>query len=338
MGRAPARLARAGVALGALGLAAVTFITSGGCRVEPAARRSHRPGNSAAAAAAVPARLVTLAPSLTETAYALGLGDRVVGVSDYTAWPPEAATKPRLGGLFNPDLERILGLKPDLALLLPSQRDLAAKLGRLGIATLVVPSESLADVERAFVAVGDRCGRREAGRAAAARFRAALAPRPVAHVVVGRGAGSRPLRVFLAAGREPGRMGNILAAGPGTFLDELLTRLGGRNVFADAPARYAQVGLEEIVARAPDAVLELQGDPLPETERRRLLADWRSLPGLSAAAAGHVTILAGDYVLIPGPRLPHLYDEMAAALARAAADLAQSSGRRAARPDGRPDA
>lgn len=314
MGRAPARLARAGVAFGALGI--VVVIASWGCRAEPAARRS--PGRAAAAAA--PSRIVTLAPSLTETAYAVGLGSRVVGVSDYSAWPPEVAKKPHLGGLFNPDLERLLGLQPDLALLLPSQRDLAGKLGRLGIATLVVPTESLADVERAFVAVGDRCGRAEAGRAAASRFRAALAPRPMARVG---GANGRPLRVFLAAGREPGRIANVLAAGPGTFLDELLARLGGRNVFADSPSRYAQVSLEEVVARAPDAIVELQGDPLPDAERRHLANDWRSLPGLSAAAAGHVTILAGDYVLIPGPRLPRLYDEMAAALARAAADLAQ---------------
>jgi iron complex transport system substrate-binding protein len=291
------------------------------CRAEPAARQPPPP-----AAGRPPARIATLAPSLTETAFALGLGDRVVGVSDYSAWPPEAAAKPHLGGLFNPDLERLLGLRPDLALLLPSQRDLAAKLGRLGVASLVVPTESLADVERAFVAVGDRCGRAAQGRELAARFRAALAPRPVARLG---GAAGRPLRVFLAAGREPGRLGNVLAAGPGTFLDELLTRLGGENVFADAPARYSQVGLEEVVARTPDAILELQGDPLPEAERRRLIADWRSLPRSPAVAAERVAVIAGNYVLIPGPRLPRLYDEMAAALQRAAADLARTTPGRA---------
>ncbi len=286
-----------------------------GCRAERA--------GAPPAASRAPARLVTLAPSLTETAYALGLGDRVVGVSDYSAWPPEAAAKTRLGGLFNPDLERIVGLKPDLALLLPSQRDLAAKLGALGIASRIVPSESLADVERSFVEIGDCCGRAAAGRELAARFHAALAPRRVAVIGSGAGGGSggRPLGVLLAVGRDPGRLGNLLAAGPGTFLDELLARLGGRNVFADAPVRYPQVELEEVVARAPDAILELENDPLPEAQQRRLVADWRSLPRVPAVARGQVSVIAGNYVLIPGPRLPRLYDEMAAALRRAAAGM-----------------
>jgi iron complex transport system substrate-binding protein len=312
--RAAAAASLAAVSLAADFLVAAAILLAG-CRAE-------RAGVPPAASRA-PARLVTLAPSLTETAYALGLGDRVVGVSDYSAWPPEAAAKTRLGGLFNPDLERIVGLKPDLALLLPSQRDLAARLGALGIASRIVPSESLADVERSFVEIGDCCGRAAAGRELAARFHAALAPRPAAVIGGGSGGrGGRRLGVLLAVGRDPGRLGNVLAAGPGTFLDELLARLGGRNVFADAPVRYPQVGLEEVVARAPDAILELENDPLPEARKSRLIADWRSLPRVPAVARGQVSVIAGNYVLIPGPRLPRLYDEMAAALRRAAAGMA----------------
>lgn len=308
LGAAAALLATAAVIAHVVALA--------GCRANPPAPSSR---SSSPSAARLPTRIVTLAPSLTETVYALGLGDRVVGVSDYSAWPPEAAQKPRLGGLFNPDLERTVGLKPDLALLVPSQRDLGVKLARLGIASLEVPSESLADVERSFVVLGDRCGAAAAGRQLAARFHAALAPRPAA--VVRTAAGARPLAVLLSVGRDPGRIANVLAAAPGTFLDELLTRLGGRNVFADAPVRYPQVGLEELVARAPDVVLELNNDPLPETTVRRLLADWRSLPQVPAVAHGRIQVIAGDYVLIPGPRLPLLYDQMAAVLGRAAATM-----------------
>lgn len=305
-----------------LATAAVIAATAATGGLALAGCRTKQPAPSSSPSARLPTRIVTLAPSLTETVYALGLGDRVVGVSDYSAWPPEAARKPRLGGLFNPDLERLLGLRPDLVLLLPSQRDLAARLGSLGIASATVPSESLDDVERSFVTLGDRCGRSAAGRALAARFHAALAPRPVARVSDGSGGAGRPLAVFLAVGREPGRLGNVLAAGPGTYLHELATRLGARNVFADAPARYPQVGLEEVVARAPDAILELAGDPLPAAQQRRLIADWRSLPRLPAVAGERVSVIAGSYVLTPGPRLPRLYEEMAAALRRAAASLA----------------
>jgi iron complex transport system substrate-binding protein len=304
--RARSRIPRLSLAAAAAFLVVAAVVS---CRAEPAARPTSK------GASGVPSRIATLAPSLTETVYALGLGDRVVGVSDYSAWPPEAAQKPRLGGLFNPDLERTVGLKPDLALLLPSQRDVAAKLERLGIASLVVPSESLQDIERSFVAVGDRCGAAAAGRDLAARFHAALAPRPVA-VVAG-----RPLRVLLAVGREPGRLANVLAAGPGTFLNELLARLGARNVFADAPALYPQVGLEEVVARAPDVIRELQNDPLPDARKRQLVADWSRLPRVPAVAAGRISVIAENYVLIPGPRLTRLYEDMAAALRRAAAEM-----------------
>ena len=122
----------------------------------------------------IPQRIVALTPSLTETLFALGLGDRVVGVGDYTYWPDAAVRKPHLGGLFNPNLERIVSLRPDLAVLGPSERDLAAKLRPLKIDVLVVPNESLADVERSFYTIAVSCGVPEAGKRLAAEWRSGL--------------------------------------------------------------------------------------------------------------------------------------------------------------------
>jgi iron complex transport system substrate-binding protein len=263
-----------------------------GCRTEPAAVRQ-------------PRRIVALAPSLTETLFALGLGPRVVGGSDYSRFPPEVRSRPRLGGLFNPNLERILTLKPDLAVLLPSERDLGDRLGRLGIASLIVRNESLADVEHGFIAIAGRCGVPETGRRLAAQFRRELRARPRP---------ARPLKVVLSVGRQAGRLTDLLVAGPGTFYDELLTRLGARNAFADAPVRYPQVALEEVLTRAPDVILEIREDlPTPEVARQ-LTTDWWGLPQLQAASRARVVVLAGDYVVVPGPRLPRLYREMGAIL------------------------
>jgi iron complex transport system substrate-binding protein len=269
------------------------FVTgAAGCRTEPAAVRQ-------------PRRIVALAPSLTETLFALGLGPRVVGVSDYSRFPPEVRSRPRLGGLFNPNLERILTLKPDLAVLLPSERDLGDRLGRLGIASLIVRNESLADVEHGFIAIAGRCGVPETGRRLAAQFRRELRARPRP---------ARPLKVVLSVGRQAGRLTDLLVAGPGTFYDELLTRLGARNAFADAPVRYPQVALEEVLTRAPDVILEIREDlPTPEVARQ-LTTDWWGLPQLQAASRARVVVLAGDYVVVPGPRLPRLYREMGAIL------------------------
>jgi iron complex transport system substrate-binding protein len=84
-------------------------------------------GPRAGPAGLPPQRLLTLAPSAAEIAHALGLGERVVGVGDYVRWPPEWADKPRLGDLFNPQLERVAALRPDLAILLPSEEALASR-------------------------------------------------------------------------------------------------------------------------------------------------------------------------------------------------------------------
>lgn len=255
-----------------------------------------------------PRRIIALAPNLSETLFALGLGDRVVGVGDYSTWPLEATLLPRLGGLYDANLERIVSLKPDLAVLLPSEKDLAAKLAPLGIETLTVSNESLGDVDRSFRVIAERCGVPEAGERLVGEWRAALTPRPVP---------GKP-RVLLSVGRQEGRMADVLAAGPGTFFDELLRRLGGVNVFADAGVLYPQVGLEEIVARKPDVILELRADEVPPEVAETLVRDWSRLGQLPAVRSGRIHVIGGGHVVTPGPRLPRLYAEMRAALEKGA--------------------
>lgn len=265
-----------------------------------------------AGTAATPQRIVTLAPNLTELAFALGLGPRVVGVSDYVTWPPEATKRPRLGGLFDPSLETVVGLEPDLAILLPSQSEVATRLEHAGIDTLTVGIESVEDVARAARTIGGRCGAEAAGRELAERLHEELAPRPL-----GRSPRTgRPLRVLLSIDRAPGRTESLLVAGPGTYLDELLTRLGAENVFADAPVRYPQVGMEEILDRAPEVILELRAEPIAPDAGERLLDDWRRYPTLPAVQHDALTLIARSYTMVPGPRLPLLYNRLAQALRR----------------------
>jgi len=253
-------------------------------------------------------RIIALTPSLVETLFALGLGDRVAGVGDYTYWPDEAVRKPHLGGLFNPNLERIVSLHPDLAVLGPSERDLGAKLRPLKIDMLIVPNETLADVERSFHTIARRCGVPEAGDRLAAEWRAGLSPSSLP---------GPPLKVMLSVGRSPGRLGEITVAGHGTFLDELLRRLGAVNVFADSPTLYPQIGIEEIVARKPDVVLELRSDPQTPEQVAAIIQDWQALPEVPAVRDHAVVVIADTFVLLPGPRLPQLYKEMREALLRA---------------------
>jgi|CXWL01.1.fsa_nt_gi iron complex transport system substrate-binding protein len=261
-------------------------------------------GATPAPATAAPQRIVSMAPAVTETLYALGLGERVVGVSDYTVWPPAAASLPRLGGLFDPNLEAIFSLRPDLVILIPSQADLATRLGGLAIASLTVRCDTLADVEAMFLAVATRCGVDPS--VFLTEWRQALAPR------------APPLggRVAVLIGRQPGELGELLTVGPGSFLAELLDRLGVVNVFADAPTAYPTVSAEELLVRNPDTIVEIESEVLTPAAGERLLGDWRRAFGdLAAVRRGRIRLIDADYTMLPGPRLPQLYARLAAALA-----------------------
>lgn len=298
--------------LGAAAGLAVALALLAGCSgpAAPGGSEGSEPGAGATTAAphGSPRRLLALAPNLAEIAFALGLGPRVVGVSDYTTWPPAAVKLPRLGGLFDPNVERMVALEPDLALLLPSQEDVAERLRGVGVDTLTVPMESLEDLDRAIVRIARRCGVPTAGEALGARLGKELAPRPVA---------GAPATV-ISIDRPPGRTEDLLVAGPGTYLQELLARLGAANAFADAPVRYPQVGMEEVLGRAPGLIVELQPHPLTAAARGRLLADWRRFPTLPAVAAGHLTVISGSETMLIGPRLPDLYRRLERAVREAA--------------------
>ena len=246
-------------------------------------------------------RIIALAPGITETLFELGLGDRVVGVGNYSSWPPEVAQKPKLGGLFDARLEAITSLQPDLAILLPSEEELRVQLERLGVEVLTVRSETLADVETMIATIAERCGVADRGEVVLERWRQGLAPNPIE---------GRP-RILLSVGRESGRMADVLVSGPGTHLDELLGLMGAVNAFADAPLDYPQVGLEEILQRQADVVIDLQPSPGMYEE---LAVEWQDLRAQTDMAPACARVVAGDHVLIPGPRLPRLYRELREAI------------------------
>lgn len=256
-----------------------------------------------------PERLIAVAPSIAEVVFGLGLGDRVVGVGDYAQWPPEVFSKPRVGGLFDVRLERIVELQPDLAILLPGEEKLAAQMRELGVEVLTVQHETLADVEASMGVIAERMDVEAAGAELAASFRRDLEPNPL----------PASFPVLLTITREAGNLGEILAAGPDTFYDELLGRLGVANALAGTGLRYPQISAEQVVRRAPHAIIELQPKLLSGPGENRLLTDWRQLEGVPAVGSGCLRVVAGDHVLLPGPRATRLYEELRQALLSCAA-------------------
>jgi iron complex transport system substrate-binding protein len=244
-----------------------------------------------------PQRIISLVPAVTETLFALGAGDRIVGVSDFDNYPPEALERPRAGALTNPNLERIFELQPDLVFTYGTQALLRERLTVAGIPQYPVVSGSVDQALTSIRAIGREIGSEDAGEKLASQIENALesirANAPV----------SRP-RVLLVHSRDIGTMGSFFTAGNRSYLNELIEIAGGLNVFLDVNANAFQPSLEEVLERRPEVIIEL----LPSDQGRHAqiaqrYADWQRLEQVPAVRSGRVYIAADDYLLLLGPRL-----------------------------------
>ncbi|MCU0256953.1 MAG: helical backbone metal receptor, partial [Vicinamibacterales bacterium] len=173
-----------------------------------------------------PQRIVSLVPAVTEMLFAIGAGPRVVGVSSFDRYPDEVTTRARVGALVDPDVERILALRPHLVVIYATQDELRAQLQRAGIRSFTYRHHGLADIPATMRALGQMTGDEATAGTAATAFEARVAR--VRASVAGR---PRP-RTLLVFGREPGSLRNVYASGCTGFLHEALEAAGGENVFA----------------------------------------------------------------------------------------------------------
>jgi len=247
-----------------------------------------------------PRRVVSLAPSLTDTVVAMGLAGRLVGVTRHDD-APEVAAVARVGGFLDPSAEAVVALRPDLLLWMTDAGAYAAvrRIASLGVPVRALPVESLADALRAARLVGAALGEPEAGERLAARMEEALAAART------RTDGRRRVRVLFVVGREP-----LVVAGPGSYPDELLRALGAENAVAEGRP-WSHFPLERAVALDPELVIDAAANEPPSTVRR--------LDAIPAVRRGAARRLANDDTLRPGPRLLRALPELEAAL-RAASE------------------
>jgi iron complex transport system substrate-binding protein len=243
-------------------------------------------------------RVVSMNPSLTRIVVAIGAGDALVGVDDFSARAePAVAGLPRVGGLYTPSLEAVVALRPDLVVLVPSaeQRDFRERLDALAIPVLAMDPVRFEEVLDSIEVLGRRLGHEREAGARVARVRAAQAA-----VARATRALPRPRTVFVLT-REP-----LFVVGRGSFLDEMLAMAGAENLGAELDETWPRTSLEWLVAAAPEVILDSDSDAQPAP------GYWRRWPSLPAVAHGRVVALAGD-VTLPGPAL----DRALLALARA---------------------
>jgi iron complex transport system substrate-binding protein len=235
-------------------------------------------------------RIVSLAPNHTEILYALGLGDRVVGVTEYCNYPPEATAKPKVGDFITIDLEQVVGLEPDLVLATTMHMaETVPALQERGITVFVLDPQSVVAVLESIQKIGQLTGRGDEAEALVADMQARIDA--VQQKVQD---AARP-KVFWELGPE------LFTAGPGSFVDDLITVAGGENVAADADSPWPQLSVEAIVLRDPDVIVLADHNYGQTAEMVKERPGWEDI---RAVKEGNIIeITDDDIVSRPGPRL-----------------------------------
>jgi iron complex transport system substrate-binding protein len=259
-------------------------------------------------AQAPPARVISLVPALTDILVAIGGRPQLVAVSSYDI---EAAVKdlPRVGALLDPDVERIIALRPDLVLLYGSQNDLKTQLRRAGIAYFEYRHGGLAHVTATIRELGKRVGRGAQSETLASGIERRIA------VVKAKTAPLRKPRTMLVFGRERGTLRGIYVSGGRGFLHDMLEAAGGANVFGDMASESVQVSAEEILTRAPEVIIELRSSDRPSpSERQSEIESWNPLSSVPAIRSKRVHLLVGKELVVPGPLVADGVEELARVL------------------------
>ena len=250
------------------------------------------------AAADTPRRIVSLIPAVTEMIFAMGEGARIVGVSSYDRYPPRVASIARVGGLLDPNVERLLGLKPDLVIVYNTQQELKQRLERAAIPSYLYEHRDLSDITRTVRAVGARIGSPDAANRVASQMESDLD-------AVRRSVATLPrVKVLLVFGRDAGSLRHIDASGGYGFLHDMVEAAGGENVFGDIKRQSVQATTEMILSRRPDVIIELRyGDSAKSLNVTRELGAWDGLSSVPAVKNHNVHMLVGDEFVVPGPRV-----------------------------------
>jgi iron complex transport system substrate-binding protein len=248
-----------------------------------------------------PERIVSLAPGHTETLYALGLGQRVVGVTAYCNYPAEAAEKTQVGDFAGIDLELVVGLDPDLVLASTLQMgDVVPALQEHGIVVVVATPESVLEVLTTIDLIGQITGRQAVAQALVAQLRGRIEAVEEAIREAPR------LSVFWELGAE------LYTVGPGSFVDDLITLAGGQNVAADADSPWPQLSVETIILKDPQVIVLADHNYGETAEMLKERPGWAEI---SAVKEGRVIEITNDDIVSrPGPRIVEGLEFLARAL------------------------
>ncbi len=256
-----------------------------------------------------PQRIVAMAPNLTEILFALGCADSIVGVTEYSNYPPAARQKPVMGTFWQPNIEAVVAARPDLVIALGfnQQAGLAHRLSRLNFNTLTVGIEKIPQLFDAIEKIGTVTYKTADARRLIERLRNNLdnISRRVAD-------GHRPKVLYLIQ-IEPLRV-----AGRQTFINELIELAGGENAIGSTINKYPPVGPEQVIASNPDVIIQPVMDVMEEADltagKQQLIEYFDRFQSITAVSSNRIYVIDGDTVSRLGPRIDQAAETIAKCL------------------------
>jgi iron complex transport system substrate-binding protein len=241
-------------------------------------------------------RIISLAPHITEIIYALDAQDQLIAVTDYCRYPEDASSKQKIGGLIDPNIEKMVTLKPTQLFGLPSHEKLALELSKFGLTVTMMPNENMADVRMSILKIGDMIGHSIQAKQLVRHMDSILDS-------LRDNREDKTIPGILMIGREKGTLKNITVAGSDTYMDQIWKIVGGENSYADLPIRYGTINLESLLLRDPQVIIEFDMKRPRGVYRDELSSEWEFLKNLQVVQKGNIFVVGGNHTLIPGPRL-----------------------------------
>lgn len=265
-------------------LATASSFAGGYTVVDQAGRSVNVPAN--------PSRIISLAPNITEVLFAVGAGERIVGVSEYSNYPPEAARLPEVGSYIKPNLEAIIALKPDLVIATADGEKRAEidRLSSLGIPVYIINPRTIPGVIATVREIGRLAGREKEAEEKAREME--LAVERVRSLV----SGLPPVKALLVLNTNP-----LITVNGNTFQDQMIRAAGGVNIAAAEPIRYPTLTYEVVVVRAPGVIIMTTMSP--GEDYRSAMAGWLRFTTVPAVRSGRVFVVDSDLVDRPSPRM-----------------------------------
>lgn len=255
-----------------------------------------------------PQRIISLAPSITETVFAIGAGSQLVGVTKYCDFPVATESLPKVGGFVDPNIEAIVSLEPDLVILLANHSRVIKQLKQLNINVLTVSNASLSDIQQTITIIAERTGHQSQAEKIITKIHNRI------EFIAEKVAEKTPPRVMIAMGHSIGteQVKQVFIAGNQDFYNDLIQLSGGVNAYQGANLKIPSVSVEGIMEINPQVIIDI----FPEaddhhTDLNQALKGWHKLKYIDAVKNNRVHIIEENYATIPGPRIFLLLEQIA---------------------------